>query len=462
MAEHERRRVKRVIEASDRRPSGHVTAMKSRRSPIDSAIVTPSVIDSAGAARVKEIPADEHRVSATSNRYIASMTNEAMNADELAVFLSVNRKTVYEYAARGVIPHARLGRRIIFSRAQVEMWLGGHEPEEGAIVGAERDMDSAARGGGGAETIRSASAMNGVTFAEFADEFMQTYVRSNNKPSVRKNKDMILARHLLPAFGRMKLEEIRVHDIERLKASLLDGERSRKTVNNVLACLAKILRYAQETEVIERAPRVRLLKVERPKYRFLDFQEYDALVVASKPEADWHVAILLGGDAGLRLGEIRALRWEDVDLKTDRLTISRAFWQDTEGTTKGWKLRTVPLTKRLGLALKALAQTRGCHVLADSNGQPFNLEKTRWNLPRLCRTAGISTIGWHALRHTFCSHLALRGAPARVIQELAGHSSLSTTLNYMHLVPGATDRAIALLNDGQVDSWFGPSPETGC
>jgi integrase len=73
----------------------------------------------------------------------------------------------------------------------------------------------------------------------------------------------------------------------------------------------------------------------------------------------------------------------------------------------------------------------------------------RWNLPRLCRKAQIPTVGWHSLRHTFCSHLALGGAPSRVIQELAGHASLSTTLRYMHLVPGATDDAIALLDAGR-------------
>lgn len=52
------------------------------------------------------------------------MTCECMNAEELAVFLGVNRKTVYEYAARNVIPHQRLGRRMVFSREQVVAWLG--------------------------------------------------------------------------------------------------------------------------------------------------------------------------------------------------------------------------------------------------------------------------------------------------------------------------------------------------
>lgn len=217
-------------------------------------------------------------------------------------------------------------------------------------------------------------------------------------------------------------------------------------MNNILACLGKILRYAVEIEVIERAPKIRLLKVDKQKFRFLDFEEYDALLTAAKPEPNWYVAVLLGGDAGLRLGEIRALRWEDVDLKRDRMTIGRALWREEEGTTKGWNLRTIPLTTRLRDALKALRHLRGKYVLADADGAAFTMETMRWNLPRLWRKAGFAgVIGWHSLRHTFCSHLALGGAPSRVIQELAGHASLATTLRYMHLVPGATDDAIAQL-----------------
>jgi len=62
------------------------------------------------------------------------------------------------------------------------------------------------------------------------------------------------------------------------------------------------------------------------------------------------------------------------------------------------------------------------------------------------RRAGLRATGTMHLRHTFCSHLAMRGAPALSIQRLAGHEHLQTTLGYMHLAQGETERAIRLLD----------------
>jgi site-specific recombinase XerD len=69
----------------------------------------------------------------------------------------------------------------------------------------------------------------------------------------------------------------------------------------------------------------------------------------------------------------------------------------------------------------------------------------RRNFARLVKRAGLRPIGWHDLRHTFCSHLAMRGASPKAIQELAGHSDLKTTMRYMHLAPSHLREAIHLL-----------------
>lgn len=82
-------------------------------------------------------------------------------------------------------------------------------------------------------------------------------------PTCARSKASILKHHLLPVFGEMQLDAIKMHAIEVLKADLLAKGLSRKRVNNILACLGKMLRYAHEIELLEIVPRVKLLKDER-------------------------------------------------------------------------------------------------------------------------------------------------------------------------------------------------------
>ena len=150
-------------------------------------------------------------------------------------------------------------------------------------------------------------------FKEFSDEFVCAYARVNNKPSELASKETILRVHLVPALRHTRLDRIGVREVERLKAAMVDRGRSAKTVNNVLAVLSKILTHAVEIEVLERKPRIRLLRVPPSRFDFLDFDEYERLVAALDEEPVWGVAILTAGDAGLRVGEILGLFQEDID-----------------------------------------------------------------------------------------------------------------------------------------------------
>jgi site-specific recombinase XerD len=84
-------------------------------------------------------------------------------------------------------------------------------------------------------------------------------------------------------------------------------------------------------------------------------------------------------------------------------------------------------------------------VLYQDDASPLTDGLVQGFVQRAAQKAGLFNNGPHMLRHTFCSHLAMRGAPARAIQELAGHADLTTTQRYMHLSPAAVDNAIRLL-----------------
>jgi integrase len=114
-----------------------------------------------------------------------------------------------------------------------------------------------------------------------------------------------------------------------------------------------------------------LLKRQKNRPRFYDFDQYQVLVdVAEKIDPRTHLLVLLGGDAGLRRGEIIAVEWPDVDLRRGLLTIERSVWKAKVTETKGMKYRVVPLTKRLARVLAAHRHLRGERVLYADDGSP--------------------------------------------------------------------------------------------
>jgi integrase len=312
------------------------------------------------------------------------------------------------------------------------------------------------------------------TLRAFAPRFMDGHARANRqKPSGIAAKEMILRVHLLPMMGSKRLDAIKSEDVQRLKRHL--EAKSPKTVNNVLAVLSVMLKKAVEWEVIDRMPcAVKLLPVSKGSTKFYDFGEYERLVEAAKLlDPRTHLIALLGGEAGLRCGEMIALEWSDVDLGNRQLCIRRSDWNGQVTTPKGGRLRHVPMTRRLAAALSDHRHLRSARVLCQDNTEPFTRQIVQTRAMRAARKAGLLHCasgkggGVHILRHTFCSHLAMRGAPARAIQELAGHMDLTMTQRYMHLSPAALDSAIRLLEQPagsaqitRVDQNFGDVVET--
>jgi site-specific recombinase XerD len=126
--------------------------------------------------------------------------------------------------------------------------------------------------------------------------------------------------------------------------------------------------------------------------------------------------------------------------------VQRSVWKGHIEAPKGGKLRYVPLTQRLAAALQLGRHLRSPWVFCDRGGRQLTEKDIGDHVHHAARRASLKQRGIHILRHTFCSHLAMRSAAARAIQELAGHKNLSTTQRYMHLSPAALEGAIRLLD----------------
>lgn len=280
--------------------------------------------------------------------------------------------------------------------------------------------------------------------ADFAVEFLKSYCAANNKYASIEAKESILRVHLIPDMGKLLLSEVNARVIEAYKAKKLVAELSPKTINNHLTVLRKMLSVAQEWELIDHVPPVKWLRVPPQKFDFLSFEEAERLVKAADP--GWRTAILVGLRCGLRIGEIMGLRWEDLDLVTGRLVVNRAVSRGRVGSPKNGRTREIPLGLDVLRALKEHRHLKGEVVFPGPVGRMLHRNETKHPLWRACRRAGLRSVGWHVLRHSFASHLIMRGAPIRGVQELLGHSTIEMTMRYAHLSPNVTRELVGLLD----------------
>lgn len=143
-------------------------------------------------------------------------------------------------------------------------------------------------------------------------------------------------------------------------------------------------------------------------------------------------AIAAGIYTGMRQSEIFSLEWQDINFKTNQITV-----RNKEGfTTKSKKFRIIPLHIKLKRILLPLCR---------ASGRCFDVTNHRRVFGRIARRSGLQGIGWHSLRHTFASHLVMGGADLATVSKLLGHASITTTMIYAHLSPGHVQGAIQRL-----------------
>ncbi len=303
------------------------------------------------------------------------------------------------------------------------------------------------------------------TLREFSSIFLETS-KLRNKQSTIDAKVKILKWHLLPLIGDMRLDEITYTTIEDLKLALASQKVKRprktpadgvyptlspKTVNKSLMVLHRILVVARKRHLIDFVPDFEWLRAPLGEFDFLDYGEADRLIKAA--EGQLKTMIIVALRTGLRHGELLALRWQDVDLVAGRIVVRQNVVRGVIGTPQSGKPREIPLGEEVRNALKTHRHLRGPLVFCNMDGKMLTDSELRNPLNHVVKRAGLArSIGWHCLRHTFASHLAMRGATLKVIQDLLGHSTITMTMRYAHLAPEIARDAVRLLDNLPADS----------
>jgi len=185
--------------------------------------------------------------------------------------------------------------------------------------------------------------------------------------------------------------------------------------------------------------------------RFADRDEASAYLRAARTAAEAAEdqqdaeAVRVAAYAGLRLGELLALRWEDVDWSGSVLTISRALSAGEESSTKSGRVRRVPLADQAAAALERISRRENFTepedlVFPNTIGRTLDGSALRRRFKRARDAAGLRPLRWHDLRHTFGSLLVAGGVDLVSVKDALGHSQLTTTSRYLHARP-VTERA---------------------
>lgn len=322
------------------------------------------------------------------------------------------------------------------------------------IVGPYHDLAQTKEGAQKAEQRAVQQLLNGPKPAEepkkevptFHDWFTGAFWRQwvvgrKNKPSEVRSKEIIYRVHLHGAVGHLRLDEIGTSEVAEFRAALVEkvsptGQKlSEKRINNILAVLSKPLKYAEDCDIIRKAPKIGMFKVERPEIVFWEFEEYARILAAAKgDDPRWYTAVCLAGEAGLRVGEVKALRWrEDVDMIARTITVNQQTRNGQTTLPKGRKRRTVPMTAPLYEALKRMNTIREGFVVRNLDGTQLTDHQADAAIRRVCRLAGLPQRFFHTLRHSFGTHSALFNVNHWVLQEWMGHQRLEETLRYVHV-----------------------------
>lgn len=305
------------------------------------------------------------------------------------------------------------------------------------------------------------------TMEEFAPRFMTAFENNSTLGSVRCY-NIAIQTHILPAFGKKRLDEIGEVELEEFKAVLRNKTGTNKqeklkptTINRVLNTLVRILNVAREWKIISTTPRTKQLKVLARQPVFLTFEQAEMLLGSGSPAS---MAMLVSLKAGLRVGETMGLKWSDVDFQTNIITVNRKILLGVESPPKSHKPRTIAMPGSLAKTLREYQKhANGDYIISRPSGRRVLRTWLVRELVKDLKGIGVELpkgVKWHALRHTYASHLAMKGVPLKAVQELLGHSSIETTMIYAHLSPDSIQSAVQVLDQSTVEQKKGHCRDT--
>lgn len=310
---------------------------------------------------------------------------------------------------------------------------------------------------------------NKTSLGDWLRQWLKDYVSMNTTDRTQESYTSIVECHLIPSLGKVMLTDLQPQHIQSYYAEKLNNGRadgkgglSARSVVYHHRILAKALNYAVKMGVVVRnmADVVQPPRVARVTMHTLSPEEVTKFLEVAQ-ETDYYVYFSTLIYTGLRRGELLALRWRNLDLNRDTLTVVATAYKLGNGdyiikepkTVQSRRSVTMPpslvelfkvyradqelLRVQLGVSLNA-----DDFVFIRPDGSPINPSAVTLAFRRIIKRAGLKDIRIHDLRHTHATLMLKAGVHPKVVSERLGHANISITLDiYSHVLPGMQEAA---------------------
>jgi integrase len=300
------------------------------------------------------------------------------------------------------------------------------------------------------------------TVATFTQRWLREYAIPNLAPRTVERYEEIIRLYVVPSLGSIRLAQLKPAHIARAETAWRERGLSSSTVLKHHRLLHTVLEHAVRWQVCG-ANVARAVSPPRPQRKemtVLDERQAAALVRAARG-TEYEEAIVTALFTGLRLGELRGLRWKDVDLTRGHLHLQQTIQRLRGGALVTQAPKTHRSRRQVSLSQSTILRLRRHRavqnegrllagaawndqdlVFADDSGYPLHESRLRQALHNLLKEAELPRLRWHDLRHSMASVMLALGEHPKVVQERLGHTTVGVTLDtYSHLLPGLQDAA---------------------
>ena len=307
-----------------------------------------------------------------------------------------------------------------------------------------------------------------MPFGEWLDHWYETYCKPNARPATQRTYEGYIRLYLHPRLGSIPLNKVTTSDIQQMCTWMMtearvdqkngEGGLSDSQVINCYSLCDRVLEKAVAEKLIVRNPAKGCkLPPNRPnEMKVLSREDMQKVLIQAKEE-NYYELFLLEFATGLRLGELMALQWDDVDLVTGELRINKQVnlvgskLVISEPKTKA-AVRTLilpPSVRKVLAEYKTRVNSRWLFPSPKKDDLPIIPSAVRRRLHTLLEHAGCEQVRFHDLRHTFATNALAHGMDIKTLSTILGHVSSATTLNtYSHVTDEMRQRAAVKIDQG--------------